>query len=41
MPAAAAAITKALEGISLVLVGNGNQPYRALQKLELKRTVNP
>ncbi|CAJ1943027.1 unnamed protein product [Sphenostylis stenocarpa] len=41
MAAVAAAVTKVLEGISLVLVGNGGQPYRALQKLELERTITP
>lgn len=38
--AAVAAITKVLEGISLVVVvGNGGQPYIALQKLELERNT--
>lgn len=37
--AATTTITKVLEGISLVVVGNGGQPYRALQKLELEHTI--
>lgn len=36
---AAAAAAEAWEGIRVVVGGNGNQPYRALQKLELERTT--
>ncbi|RVX23673.1 hypothetical protein CK203_000758 [Vitis vinifera] len=39
MLAAAAAAAEAWEGIRVVVGGNGNQPYRALQKLELERTT--
>lgn len=39
MAGATTTIKKVLEGLSLVVVVNGGQPCRALQKLELERTI--
>lgn len=39
MAGATTTIKKVLEGPSLVVVVNGGQPCRALQKLELERTI--